>query len=200
MGADGKRAFGGILIRAIEPLAGAAASENEDDDDEEEEKKGAKKGKGKAKPKAAAKKGKAAASGSVEFIEGPSLVVDRVLSVCGADSIVKFVASNFPEHADSPPAHYVAGRQLYLAPISAVASSPSVKYGMRRPHHSWPLTLTTRTPHYTRTRNRNGHHAEPRGSRIAACWSHPEEGEGRRRDLHHEGLPLLHLPRAHEER
>jgi len=131
VGADGKRAFGGILIRAIEPLAGAAAAENEsedddDDDDEAEKKKGAKKGK--AKPKAATKKGKAAASGSVNFIEGPSLVVDRVLSVCGADSIIKFVASNFPEHTDSPPAHYVAGRQLYLAPISAVVSSPSVKY------------------------------------------------------------------------
>jgi len=149
VGADGKRAFGGILIRAIEPLAGAVAAENENEDDEAEEKKG----KAKAKPKATAKKGKAAASGSVEFIEGPSLVVDRVLSVCGADSIVKFVASNFPEHADSPPAHYVAGRQLYLAPISAVASSPSVKYGMRRPHHSHhsrPLPLTTHA-HSTET-------------------------------------------------
>lgn len=172
MGADGKRAFGGILIRAIEPLAGAAAAENEnedDDDDEAEEKKGPKKGKAKAKPKAAAKKGKAAASGSVDFIEGPSLVVDRVLNVCGADSIIKFVASNFPEHADSPPAHYVAGRQLYLAPISAVASSPSVKYGIRRPHHP---SLMASSANHTRTTHAHTHTQQKRSLCPTARFAH----------------------------
>jgi hypothetical protein len=111
----------------------------------------------------------------VEFIEGPSLVVDHILSVCKADSIIGFVARNFPKNADSPPAHYVAGRQLYLAPISAVASSPSVRYGASPTSLSTPASFLANCVAAARHAHRVSHAAESHGPCVASSRPHPQE-------------------------
>jgi len=102
-----KTIHGGILVRAIQPLFKA---------DGEEKKKKSKK---------------------ESFIEGPSTVVDYILSQCGSSGIEAFVNEHFKGQENTPSAvgskmFYIASKDKASVPKLSVYSSPRVGLTLKR--------------------------------------------------------------------